>query len=93
MTNEEYQEKFSAILEEMKKISFSKHSDYGGDSVFKYGMKMRFADIWRKFARLENFIWYENAPKGNETIRETLLDSAIYNIIALIVYDEGDGEK
>jgi len=42
---------------------------------------------------LENFIWYGNASKDSETIRETLLDSAIYNIIAIIVYDEEGGEK
>ena len=89
MINEEYQKKFNDILEEMKKISFPKHSDYGDDTVFRYGMKMRFADIWRKFARLESLIWNENVSKNKEeTIRDTLLDLAVYSIIALIVYDK-----
>ena len=94
MTNEEYQKKFNSILEEMKAISFPKHSDYGNDSVFRYGMKMRFADIWRKFARLDSLIWQENCPEDKkETIRDTLLDLANYSAIALIVYDEENDSR
>jgi hypothetical protein len=89
VTNDDYQKKFNDIIDEMKKISFSRHIDYGGDSIFKYGMKMRFADIWRKYARLENLIWYQNKISDErESVRDTLIDLANYAVIALIVYDE-----
>ena len=85
MTNEEYGKKFKEILDEMYSLTMSKHSDYGDDVVFSMGMKMRFADIFRKYERLKAIIWDEKSIKvSDETLRDTFIDLAVYCIIAIM---------
>ena len=88
MTNIEYEDKFKAILNEMLSLTMLKHNDYGDDSVFSLGMKMRFADIFKKYQRIKSIIWDEKEVKvSDETVKDTLLDLAIYSVIAIIQYD------
>lgn len=88
-TTDSYIGKFANILEEMQELTNKKHSDYGDKTYNKYGLKMRFADIWRKFARLESLIWEGNPAKvSDESIRDTLIDLAVYSVMAIIVFDE-----
>ena len=84
-----YHKKFKKILDEMLAISQKKQHDYrGAATTNQYGMKMRFADIWRKFARLEAMMWYDTVPKTDEKLKETLIDLANYCIIATIMVDD-----
>jgi hypothetical protein len=89
-----YIEKFKSVLDEMYKLSADKTSDYGDTTYHKYGMKMRFCDIWRKFSRLENLLWFDNKRKvSDESIRDTLMDLACYSVMAIVVFDEEQSSK
>jgi hypothetical protein len=89
MDNREYKQKFEAIQKEMLDLTMSKHSDYGDDSVFEMGMKMRFADIHRKYQRLKALMWYDRVIEvDSETLKDTLLDLANYAVIAIIQMGE-----
>lgn len=89
ISEEGYLDKFKKILGEAYILTSKKHSDYGDSTWRVYGLKMRFADIWRKFARLESLIWDNNKQKvGDESVRDTLLDLLVYSAMAIILYDE-----
>jgi len=87
--HDNYLSKFNRVLEEALAITTKKHNDYGNSTWNKYGLKMRFADIWRKFARLESLVWNNNkAMVKDESVRDTLLDLLVYSVMAIMVYDE-----
>jgi len=94
MNNEEYKNKFIEIQKEMLEKTLSKHSDYGGDTVFTLGMKMRFADIYRKYCRIKSIVWDEKEIKvSDETVRDTLIDLANYSVIAIMQLDLGKNDS
>jgi len=94
MNNTEYLSRFNNILAEMSRITEAKHSDYGDDAVFGMGMKMRFADIYRKYQRLKAIMWdMKEAQVKDETLRDTLIDLANYAVIAIIQMDLENDSK
>jgi len=97
--------RFAEILKELQILHDKKNSDYSiPDRPLSnlqecedmgipgwIGVAVRLGD---KYSRLKqcarkHFLNEELAVKG-ETVRETLRDNAIYSILAMILYEEGD---
>jgi len=71
----------SVILEALEIHSLKRHDYNGENSVDKFdlGLKSRFTDINRKFARLYHIIWENNEPKVTaETAIDTAMDLGNY---------------
>ena len=84
-----YEEKFREILEELFELWKKKQSDYGEESWLEMGLKMKFADICRKYKRLETLIWYDKIIQNKqETIRHTMIDLVVYGILGVMFIDE-----
>jgi hypothetical protein len=90
--------KFDALLDEIRTLHDSKNHDYAEDAdplsnlrraerfgvpAWK-GVLVRLSDKW---SRLEQLAGGSKAPK-HETIRDTLMDNAVYSLLAIILYDE-----
>jgi hypothetical protein len=94
MTREELIKKFDDRLKSMSDLMKSKNSDYSpeSDALFNFrgfgwkGIVVRLGD---KYSRLRTFV-LSNNPVQNERIEDTLLDNAIYSVLALIVKEDED---
>jgi hypothetical protein len=93
------QDPIEVILDEIRKLNRRKRSDYAEDSDIFSNFR-RSADqikmgpmasveilIATKQARLRELIWSSKVPE-NESLEDTLLDRAVYSIIALAIYRE-----
>ena len=100
MDNQEHQ--FDILLKEMKSIQTKKRSDYANEDIFSnfklceignvpawIGVAIRISD---KFSRLFQFIRKESLEVKDETIKDTLLDMAIYAIICIIIFEQSKGD-
>ena len=93
-------EQFLKVLEWVKETHLKKSKDYGTDTdpfanlraceslgiSAIHGVLIRMGDKW---ARLQSF-----AKKGelvNESVEDTLLDTAVYSIIALVLLHDSTG--
>lgn len=89
--------KFTAILEEIAELHDSKNHDYAEDAdplsnlrraeafgipAWK-GVLVRLTDKWSRIEQLTN----GKAPK-HESLRDSLIDNAIYSLLAVILLDE-----
>jgi hypothetical protein len=91
---------FDAVLKEIGDINRRKRADYAAESdIFS-----NFKDVGRqlgthagvaveshiatKQSRLRQLLGSGREPR-NESVRDTLLDRAVYAVIALAMYDEG----
>ena len=97
-------ERFYELLEEMKTTHNAKRHDYAStDDVFANFRTCEMAGIpaWKgccvrigdKFSRIMGFAKKEKLEVKDESIKDTLIDMANYALIALILYEEEDGEK
>lgn len=92
---------FESKLIEMVKLNRMKRADYAGDEdpwqnfvdsaiqVNDTPGKSVETLIATKQARLRQLLFTGRAPK-NEAVRDTVLDRAVYSVIALSIYDRGD---
>lgn len=97
---------FEAVLIEMVKTHREKAQDYAGDghpnqNFYDSGYQLQLTAghscetlIATKQARLRVLLpnlWANSDSKpSNESIRDTLLDRAVYSVIALTILDDGD---
>ncbi len=91
--------KFYELLSEMAELHSNKNHDYtdGSDPFLNFrlceqlsipawkGVLVRLGD---KFSRITNFAKRENLKVPSESFRDTLLDNAVYSLIALILFEE-----
>jgi len=94
-----YTHRFYELLEEIKNLHDKKRHDYaqesdpfanfrlselGGIEAWK-GIAVRLGD---KYSRLMSFIKKGKLKFNDESIKDTLMDNAVYSLIALILYEE-----
>ena len=99
-----YTHRFYDLLEEMKSLHDKKRHDYaqeadpfanfrlselGGIDAWK-GIAVRLGD---KYSRLMSFIQKGELKFNEENIKDTFLDTAIYSLIGLILYEESQDNK
>ena len=91
--------RFYEILEQMKELHSRKNHDYAGTSdplknlracerlELKpfMGVMVRLQDKW---SRLEEFVKSGSLMVKNESVIDTLLDNAVYSVLAIILYEE-----
>jgi len=96
--------RFYEILEQMKELHSRKNHDYAGtaDPLKNLrackrlelepfmGVMVRLQDKW---SRLEEFVKSGQLMVKNESVIDTLLDSAIYSVLAIILYEEQKKEE
>lgn len=95
---------FYALLDEMAKLHSRKNHDYAGKgnplrnfykckemglSPFQ-GVMVRLSDKW---SRLESFMRQGVLEVKNESIKDTLMDNAVYSLLAMILLDEESKDK
>ena len=96
------QQQFHAILSEMGETFDRKNKDYGQDSdpfanvrqSEQWGIAPWIGAMVRagdKMTRLETFV--QKGTLANEGVEDSLLDLAVYAIIALLLFREQGGEK
>ena len=91
-------ERFNEILGVIKKLHDDKRHDYGNDDIFANFRLSEMAGIspWKgsvirmgdKYARISNFIKKGDFKFKEESIKDTLMDMAIYSLITIILYEE-----
>jgi hypothetical protein len=95
--------KFYELLTEMAKLHSNKNHDYtdGVDPFLNFrlsetlgipawkGVLVRLTD---KFSRITNFAKRETLKVSSESFRDTLLDNAVYSLIALILFEEAQSK-
>ena len=99
-----YTHRFYELLEEIKALHDKKRHDYaqeadpfanfrlselGGIDAWK-GIAIRLGD---KYSRLMSFIQKGELKFNDESIKDTLMDNAVYSLIALILYEESQENK
>lgn len=82
---------FKKILDEIYELKVRKAKNYG-NTWRAFGLSGLFAELGRKFSR----IWInKNSPESEidfETLRDSLIDNAVYSIMAIQLMDEKDTE-
>ena len=96
--------RFYEILEQMKELHSRKNHDYAGTSdplknlracerlELKpfMGVLVRLQDKW---SRLEEFVKSGQLMVKNESVIDTLMDNAVYSVLAIILYEEQQKEE
>ena len=94
LTNEEDMskvERFKEIVSNMAKVYEAKNKDYGNSfdrSIDKYGYVSFFVRSNDKIERAESIITSGKAEVKDESIMDTLLDNAVYCIMAAMKVEE-----
>ena len=94
----EQSKRFYEILETIKNLHDAKKHDYGNSDVFANFRLSELAGIspWKgsvvrmgdKYARISNFIKQGDFKFKEESIKDTLIDMAIYSLITIELYEE-----
>ncbi len=96
--------RFHEILEQIKELHDKKQHDYGANQdIFAnfrlselsgipawQGSVVRMGD---KYARISNFINKGEFKFKEESIKDTLMDMAIYSLITMILFEEAEGTE
>lgn len=91
--------KFYEMLEQMADLHSRKNHDYAGDSdPLKnlkactrlnlepfMGVMVRLQDKW---SRLEEFVKSGELMVKGESVKDTLMDNAVYSLLAIIIYED-----
>lgn len=96
-------ERFYELLEEMKRTHDAKRHDYAStEDVFANFRHCEIAGIpaWKgvcvrisdKFSRIMGFAKKGKLKVKDESVKDTLIDMANYALIALILYEEQNGD-
>ena len=94
----EQSKRFYEILETIKNLHDAKKHDYGNADIFANFRLSELAGIpaWQgsvvrmgdKYARISNFIKKGDFKFKEESIKDTLMDMAIYSLITIVLYEE-----
>lgn len=101
MNREDYGKAFNDVTGQMYRLTMAKNNDYGGETdawknFREFGLKgivVRMSDKW---SRIKTALWEERTYKVlTETILDTLMDLAVYCVIAIIwiKYEEAKETK
>lgn len=107
--NEADRDPIDRVLDEVREINFRKRADYAQDgdpfsnfrdTAYQLGLTAGHAvetHIATKQSRLRQLL-FTDRDVNNESVRDTLLDRAVYSLIALALFDDGsyssdDGDK
>jgi len=72
-------DEYKKIQNNCYELSKKKNSDYGCNSLIKYGNKGMLIRVSDKIDRLDNLIWKKNKSKVNdEKVNDTLMDIINY---------------
>lgn len=95
--------RFYKLLEEMANLHSRKNHDYSGDDPLSNlkssieigipawkGILIRLMDKW---ARLKTFAKKEILEVKEESIKDTLMDNAVYSLLCIIIYEERENVK
>jgi len=86
---------FDEQLRRIAKLHDKKQHDYAGNILYKnlrdFGWKGVVVRIGDKYHRLKN-IAKGQKPVVEETVIDTLMDLAVYSLIAIILYNEEKNE-
>ncbi len=90
--------RFYELLQEMGELHSRKNHDYSGDDPLSNlkssveigipawkGILIRLMDKW---ARLKTFAKKETLEVKDESIKDTLMDSAVYSLLCIIIHEE-----
>ncbi|KKM24785.1 hypothetical protein LCGC14_1601590 [marine sediment metagenome] len=93
--------RFYELLDEMSNLHSRKNHDYSGDDPLSNlkssveigipawkGILIRLMDKW---ARLKTFAKKETLEVKDESIKDTLMDNAVYSLLCIIVYEDDPG--
>ena len=84
-------ERFKEIVANMAKVYEAKNKDYGSSfdkSIDKYGYVSFFVRSNDKIERAKSIILNNKVEVKDESIMDTLLDNAVYNIMAAMKIEE-----
>ena len=84
-------ERFKQIVANMARVYEAKNKDYGNSfdkSIDKYGYVAFFVRSNDKIERAGSIITNSKAEVKDESIMDTLLDNAVYNIMAAMKIEE-----
>lgn len=84
-------EKFCCILDEMRDVFIQKNSDYGNsfaETIQEFGYVPAVARINDKLKRVKNMV-KGNEMNVNESMRDNLMDIAVYSVLTIIELDNG----
>ena len=94
----EQSKRFYEILETIKNLHDAKKHDYGNADIFANFRLSELAGIpaWQgsvvrmgdKYSRISNFIKKGDFKFKEESIKDTLMDMAIYSLITIVLYEE-----
>ena len=76
-------EDFKVVTNDLLKLFESKNEGYGGLWSVN-DLKLRFADIERKFVRLAAQVWYETYSASASDILESAKDLTAYGVLMII---------
>ncbi len=95
--------RFYALLEELSALHSRKNHDYAGDDPLSNlrvseqfgipawkGTLIRMADKW---SRITTFAAKDRLEVKDESVKDTLKDLAVYSLLALILFEEGEKEE
>lgn len=97
--------RFIELLGEMRALHDNKNAGYAGESLDPFanfknselfgitpfkGCLVRISD---KFMRIASLSKNPNADKVGESIKDTLLDLAVYSLIAICLYEEENNKR
>ena len=89
--------KFYKLLEEIAELHSRKSRDYAGDDPLSnlrdFGWKGVIVRLGDKWCRIKNFAEREKYEVKDESLKDTLMDNAVYSLLAWILYDDEESNK
>lgn len=85
-------EKFCCILDEMRDVFIQKNSDYGNsfvDTIREFGYVVPVARLNDKLNRLKKMVKGKDMDIKDESMRDNLMDIAVYSVLTIIELDNG----
>lgn len=84
--------KFYKLLEEIADLHSRKSSDYGSEdplsNLREFGWKGVVVRLGDKWHRIKGFAKKEKFEVKDESLKDTLMDNAVYSLLAIILYEE-----
>lgn len=99
-------QRFLKLLDEMRDVHVAKNAGYSGEDNPDSWANFRLAEMFGvsslkgcyirmmdKIARISSLTKNKNNDKVGESIKDSLLDLAVYSLIAICLFEEEQGQK
>ncbi len=84
--------RFYELLDEIAQLHSSKSHDYGGkdplSNLREFGWKGVIVRLGDKYCRLRNFAKQGELKVKDESLKDTLMDNAVYSLLAIVLFEE-----